>query len=93
MEEGEYMWGWEQNRRPTDVDQLDEHPFSMAAFDVDRHERIENDADEVERLDLVLGERVGAVIELLSFDKLQCDLASDALAADLGTRLAALYTL
>ncbi len=40
---------------------------------------------------ILLGERVAAVIELLSFDKLQCDLASEALAADLNTRLASRY--
>lgn len=40
---------------------------------------------------IVLGERIGAVIELLSFDKLQCDLASEALAADLTTRIASRY--
>ena len=40
---------------------------------------------------IVLGERVAAVIELLSFDKLQCDLASEALAADLSTRLASVH--
>lgn len=40
---------------------------------------------------IVLGSRVGAVIELLSFDKLQADLASDALAAELAVRLAEGY--
>ena len=40
---------------------------------------------------MVIGERVGAVIELLSFDKLQADLASDALAADIAKRLAEGY--
>ncbi len=40
---------------------------------------------------IVLGSRVGAVIELLSFDKLQCDLASDALAAELAAKLAQVY--
>ncbi len=42
---------------------------------------------------IVLGERVGAVIELLSFDRLQCDLASEALAAELAAKLATRYTL
>lgn len=40
---------------------------------------------------IVLGERVGAVIELLSFDRLSFDLASDALAAELNDRLANRY--
>ncbi|MEY2396973.1 MAG: hypothetical protein QOJ00_147 [Actinomycetota bacterium] len=40
---------------------------------------------------IMLGERVAALIEVLSFDKLQCDLASEALAADLGVRLARRY--
>lgn len=35
--------------------------------------------------------RVGAVIELLSFDRLQCDLASEALAGELGEQLADVY--
>lgn len=38
---------------------------------------------------LIMGERVGAVIELLSFDTLQADLASDALFSELAHQLTA----
>ena len=40
---------------------------------------------------ILVGSRVAAVIEVLSLDRLQCDLASEALANDLAARLADVY--
>ena len=42
---------------------------------------------------VVIGARVAAVIEVLSVDRLQCDLASEALAADLAAQIADRFTL
>ena len=46
-----------QHRRPADVDHLDHLGLGRAAPSGDRRERIEADADEVDGLDVVLGER------------------------------------
>lgn len=40
---------------------------------------------------VLVGERVAAVVEVLSFERLHCDLASEALAAQLTARLADVY--
>jgi hypothetical protein len=40
-----------------------------------------------------IGDRIAAVIEVLSFDRLQCDLASEALAAELAEQIAERFRL
>ncbi len=53
----EVLRGGAQHRRPADIDHLDDLGFGDAAPARERRERIEVDADDVERLDPLLGER------------------------------------